>query len=862
MHSRPALRSRIAALAPMFIVALAAGYARGQAGGGQSLLPPQMQGPLRPQTQPDVVALRIEGEQRYTEAQIASVLGQKVGEPFDPLALDEGIKRLWSSFRVLVLPVTFKEVEGGLDLRVPIVELPVDRDPRFIGNVEVSQKKIKEWALLEDKAELYLHEAGRVRQRILDGYRREGFYFAEVNVVTRPGDSKLKLPDVIFEIREGPKVRVSRFVLHGSRAMPDTRFLYFFKDGLSHLADRELWGPTLFNWFGDKFVEEQLEADLLAMRNVYRDRGWLDAVVELDRLEFNEDRSRVKIHVRIDEGERYRVSKLAVKAVDWTNDDAEDTRPAELIVPEAELLAECKLVPGEYFERTTQQKDAAALRSKYDALGRIQHPTLPASASWSFLDPELVFDPTTHTVEVTYRIAQGKEVFLREIVFNGHEHTRDRVLRREVSVKEGERANLREIDRSLARLQATRYFSDEYNRLAHRDPYYRFVPVPGQPEQVDLEFVVNEGRVIDFNIAGGIESDNGAFAIVTMSMRNFDLTDVPSSWGGAFTEIYRKEAFHGAGQSLNLEVSPGTQVSRFRANFIEPDIFRTHLHPTSFEIDLVKRLRRYTTHDEDRFEKIVRFGRKLTFDVFVSLGLRHADVTVDNLDSLVPLGLQDQAFRGDQTIVGPTFDVSSRSLDNLLSPHKGYQVRFSSAFFSNEFGSDYEYWSNELRTDFYLPVGETAEGVKPVLHLEIDTGAAQPFGDDFAVPFSERYFAGGSRSARGFDFRGIGPFDPLSGEALGGESYLSGTLEYLYPLHTVQQPGSFQRIEALRGGVFLDFAVLNEDPWKLDLNDTRLSAGFSIGLAYPLPLQINFGYPLRRFDGDNRQTFSFNFGFQ
>ncbi len=858
MPERVALALARGALALVCLLALHRGGAAAQASRAP-VAPARAQASL-----PIVKMITVEGNERYTPEQIIAVLGQKVGAPFDPVAADAGLKRLWVSFRVIGRVVRV-DVEGGIELRIPVQELPVDRDPRFIGQVEISEKKLREWALLEEKAELYLHEAGRVRQRLIDGYRREGFYFAEVNVITRPGGGAGAAPDVIFEIREGPRVRVERFLIRGASSMPDTRFLYFFKEGISHLAGRELWGPTLFNWFGERFVQEKLDADLLAIRNVYRDRGWLDAVVELERMEFNEDRSRVKLHVRVDEGPRYKVSQLSIRAVEWVRgpDGVETLRDAELLAAEQDLLARCKLGPGEYFERNTQNRDSAALRERYDALGRIQHGTLPRTLSWSFLDPELVFDTQDHTVKVTYRIAQGAEIRLREILFNGIQHTRDRVLRREVSVNPGERANVREIERSLARIQATRYFSDDFNRAAHRDPYFRFVPVEGQSGLVDLEYVVAEGRVIDLNVAGGIDSDNGAFAILTTTMRNFDITDVPDSWSSLFTEVYRKEAFHGAGQLVNIELAPGARISRFRFNFVEPDIFRTHLRPVSLDIDLRRQLQRFTTHDENRFEKRLSFGRKLTFDIFVALGLRHADVEVSQLDAGgVPLSLDDQQLRGEQQIVGPTLRVSTRSLDNLLVPRKGYDLRYTAGWYSPAFGSDYEYLTNELRGDVFFPIGMTAEGIAPVLHMDLDFGAAQPYGRDFAVPYSERYFIGGARSLRGFDFRGIGPFDPLSRRPLGGETFLTGTIEYLYPLHSILQPGSYQRIEALRGGLFVDFGLLSEDPWSMNFDDLRIGAGFSLGLAYPLPLQLNFGYPLRRFAGDDRETFSFTFGFR
>src|SRR6185503_8699317 len=111
--------------------------------------------------------------------------------------------------------------------------------------------------------------------------------------------------------------------------------------------------------------EEDLQADLVAMRKVYRERGWLDAVVELDRYEFDAQRSRVTIHVRIDEGERYRVSSLAIEGVEWQfPDDAGDdrTRPVELIFDQADLLERCSLGPGAIYEAAVQNKDLVTLR--------------------------------------------------------------------------------------------------------------------------------------------------------------------------------------------------------------------------------------------------------------------------------------------------------------------------------------------------------------------------------------------------------------------------------------------------------------------------------------------------------------------
>ena len=815
----------------------------------------------RDQELPRVMGIVVEGERRFTESQIIGVLGQRVGEPLDPQSLDNGLKRLYVSFHAIGKAAR-RDVPGGIELIVTVEEMAVDREPRFIGNDGVDEKTLRKWALLEEKSELYLHQAGRVRQRLLENYAREGFYFAEISVLTREGDGVV--PDVIFEIREGRKVRVADVKISGNRSMPDTSFLFFFEDGLGALSGRKLEGPGLFNWLGEKFDEEVLQADLLAMRNVYRDRGWYDAVVELDRYEFNEDRSEVTIHVRIDEGERYRVSSLAIEAVEWAQPDERGNNelvPTQLLYSEEELLALCTLKPGEVYERVAREKDLAALRTRYGQDGRIAHPTLPRRLAWSFENPDLVFDVESHTVAVTYRLVQGREIKIREILVNGNQHTRDSVIRREISVFEGQRADLKEIERSLGRIVSTQYFSDQYNQLKHRDPTFRFVPAADSGGDVDLEYIVEEGRVIDVNLAGGVGTDNGAFAQVSLTMKNFDLSDAPDEWGGMLSEVWRKEALHGAGQLLELYATPGTLVSEYRARFLEPDIFGSHLNPIGFDVEFSRRLRIYRTHNERRSLFKVRFGRRFGFDLRAWVGFVTNGVDVSDLDdSGVPPALDFQDRNGALQLNGLTFDVSSRSVDNPYIPHEGYTFNASTVMHSTHLGGDVDLTSVDLSGDLYVPTFAKDDGTQTVFHIETNIGAQQPYGDTASTPYSERYYLGGTKSLRGFRFRGVGPVDSFSNYPLGGETQLYGTFEWFYPIHSTTQPGTYRKLEVLRGGIFFDYGLLDPESWSLDLSELRTSLGFTLGLAYPMPITLNFGYPLETDDGDVRQTFSFTIG--
>ena len=152
-------------------------------------------------------------------------------------------------------------------------------------------------------------------------------------------------------------------------------------------------------------------------------------------------------------------------------------------------------------------------------------------------------------------------------------------------------------------------------------------------------------------------------------------TDLPSKWNRTLSELFRKEAFHGGGQRVDLELSPGTEVSRARVHFVEPDIFSRYLEPISFDVDLSRQLRLYDTHDEDRFDKRVKFSRRFGFDTFVSVGLVHSDIDVSNVDrNGAPASLQRQALLGQTVQSGFTLDFTSRSLDNYISPHNGWKA--------------------------------------------------------------------------------------------------------------------------------------------------------------------------------------------
>ncbi len=842
--------------------------------GSEPFVSPQEELPL-------VHKVVVRGVERYLPSQIVSALGLKEGVA---LISDEeatkGIELLFETFRVIIESYTVvpsQAVPGQVEVHLQVRELSLDLEPRFIGNVEISTEKLLEWAQLREDEELYLYQAPRIRQRLLRNYLDEGFFYCEINVVERAGGideetGDYHAPDVIFEIKEGPEVKVRTVKIKGNHSLENSGF-WWFKDGLSPLADAKMRAPWIFSFFAKDFVREELDADLVAMRQVYRDLGYLNAVVELDRLQFTGDKEWVTIHLIVDEGPQYKVGSLDFVALDRVpeprsrNGFREEVR--ELVIALEELRELITLQPGDPYEERIVDRDRAALRRRYGELGHIDHRSLAIQERWEFLDPLLVFEPDRPIVHVTYRISQGQRQRIREILVSGNLHTQDRIIRSRITVIPGEVADPIEIERSRARIASTGFFSDDTDP-GHIPPRYQFLPTD-EPGVVDLEYIVEEGQVLNFQLAGGISSGIGAFGTIQLSMRNFDIANLPSSFWATVDEITKREAFHGGGQSLTIRASPGTDLTQFVVRFVEPDLFR--LHTTRIGLALDSRLTRqiFDSHDESRISNGFELSRQLSPDSSAFAGYAYGSVEVEDLDFsgeptiddddflTVPQSLLDQ--QGKNKLSGFSFGYRFREVDHALSPRNGVSFSWNNNVYAESIGSDFEFYKGELRFDFYDEFDEDPDLVSDRYHLALRLGSAIPFGGTNSVPYTERFFLGGPRRMRGFDFRGVGPVEGLNNHPAGGSTMLFGTLEYRRPLVKQVQPGTYREVESLQGGLFIDAGVLDPEELSLDFDELRVSVGFLFGLPVPIPITFSFGWAIKDGEGDDTQILAFDIGF-
>ncbi|MEM8712533.1 MAG: POTRA domain-containing protein, partial [Planctomycetota bacterium] len=788
---------------------------------------------------PVIRGIEVEGLTAHDPMKIAERLGLRIGQKI-PRSIDAREKRLWDDFRILVVTngYSFEEVQGGVIVHLRLFETPVVLDPKFVGNVHFDVDQLREWALLDERVEITVDAAERIEDRIRRAYQRQGYHFVEVDHVL--GGEGARRRELIFEIREGPKVYVKKVEIEGNTVIPDEGILIWRKT-LKKLARLGTKGRGLFAWWGHRFDEEVMEADRIALVQQYRDRGYLDAIVDAE-MEFTADRSGVKVKFVVDEGEPYQVRSIGIRAVEFEDVEVfpgqSETRQreAELTIPEEELLQLLALKVGEPIQQTRVRVDQRRLLERYGEDGHIplsRFENRAGSAGWRFLEPQLTFDYENHQVDVVYVLQQGRPFYLRHLEIAGNENTKDHVLRRRFAQMPGELVDTVKMQEGMRRVRATGFFDDQFARGQHPPPTLTYRAVEGEPDLVDAFVTVKEGRTINANLSGGVASDQGLVGIVSVSINNFDAQKLPRSWLGVFGEVYRKEAFNGDGETFGIDVSPGSEVSYWRLFYQHPDVFSRYFDPIGFVSEVQQRGRIFRSNDEERTFARFAVTRALgQGDVQLSAGVRWQTIEIDDFDVGGDLPRTLTRSEGRERFVGLTGSISANKLDNRRLPRSGWTARWTNTVYGEALGSDNNLWKSEASFDRYFHFSEDTTEAAPGIYMNFGAGLAVPFdGNKGSVNYGERFFFGGARFGRGLRFRGWGPYD--GDFPLGGETYLRTTLEYRFPLYAQTVPGTSKRREVFRGSFFVDAGVLDPQAYELDFAERRATAGFALGLIEP-----------------------------
>jgi outer membrane protein assembly factor BamA len=434
-------------------------------------------------------------------------------------------------------------------------------------------------------------------------------------------------------------------------------------------------------------------------------------------------------------------------------------------------------------------------------------------------------------VDVQYRVYDaGREPDrVGQIIIKGNTVTADRVIRNQLGLYPGQILQYPRLEEARNNLIRTGLFDTE------DPPTVTVIPREDGSNFQDIEVRVKETRTGSVMLSANVNSNAGLNGNLTINQRNFDISRFPTS----LDDFWAGRAFRGGGQELNIQASPGTQFSRYSITHREPYLFDSRFGLTTSGYFFNRFYNEYT---EDR----VGFRGTLDYRFLDSqlwrtnYSLRVENVGIGGTPPWAPPSITE--YIGHSLIVGQQVGITRDSRDSYLLPTKG--STFNAAF-------------EQVLGDYVFPIGTFEGNVYQTLYQRKDGSGKQvlAFRSQLAVeggnaPVFERFYAGGFRSLRGFTFRGVGPYENFLN--VGGTFSFLNTVEYQVPLMASDK--------AYIVG-FVDHGTVEQG---FQITDYRVSIGTGLRISVPalgpMPIALDFAFPIVKGPFDQKQIFSFYVG--
>jgi len=767
---------------------------------GQPSQVPMLQPPSPVEPTRTIRSVTVTGNQRLEPETVLSYTSLRAGEPYDNERLDQALRDLLAT--ELFADVQISGVETG-DIVVQVRENPVINRIILEGNRRLKDDKIQPEIRLAPRQIFTRTRARADVARIIELYRRQGRYAARVEPQIVELDQNRV--DVVFEIDEGPKSKVRSINIIGNEEFGDGRLI-------SEMATRE---SRWWNFFtsSDTYDPDRLAFDQQKLRQYYLTQGYADFRVVSAVAELTPDRRDFIITYVVEEGERYRFGEVAVES------DIRDFN-------QEELQRSLPMETGDWYNARQVEDTVTSLNELAGLFG------------YAFADVRPRFQRSREelTMSVTFHVAETPRVYVERIEITGNTNTRDKVIRREFRLAEGDPFNSVQVSRSRDRIQSLGFFQENLEITQEQG---------SASDRVVLGVAVEERPTGQLQFSAGFSSLERFLVNLSVQQRNF----------------------RGLGQELRAAVNYSSYSKSIEMGFTEPslfdrnvavgfDIYRRDLNSFNFFGN-----DRETTYEQTSTGGQIRAGVPLTENLSLALryGLVFDEVTLSEQlfftdpDGSGPLPPQCDPLRagrylcdviGDRVTSSVGYSLLYSTLNNAIRPSRGERVLFSQDFAG--LGGSTRYLRTRASAAKYWNVFNNF-----IFSVSLEGGYMHSFEDGGPnrdpVRLTDRFFLG-SPQIRGFDIRGVGPRiqrrfyitdengDPVlddSGnptfnddpnsiidDAIGGRAYYLGRAELEIPL------GSGARDLGLRPSVFVDvgalFGVRRPATDDIPPNDPRL----------------------------------------
>ncbi len=565
------------------------------------------------------------------------------------------------------------------------------------------------------------------------------------------------------------------------------------------LDEFQLSTTTMFSFFtkNDQYSREKLSADLESLRSFYLDRGYINMSIDSTQVSITPDNKNIYITINITEDVQYTVADVKLAG--------------EFIIPPERLFDAISVQRGELFSRSNLSETSEAITKKLGGEG------------YAFANVNAIPDINKEdkTVSITFFIDPGKRVYVRRINFAGNTKTRDEVLRREMRQAEGGWASTGKIERGKVRLQRLGYFSE----VNVETP-----AVPGTADQIDVDYTVTETPSGQFSVGIGYSQTGGIIFSGSVIQNNF------LGSGKRMGVTVNTSDF-------NRIVSLQYRNPYWTINGISRGFSGFYRETQAIDANL-------TSYNSDSFGGGINFGIPLTeFNSFFT-AFDYENTKIDTDENSAQVVRDFVAANGDRyDIFKLTGSFTYDTRNDAFFPDNGVLHSITAGVSLPLLSSSLEFYTVEYRTAVYFGFFEDY-----IFSLRGNFGYGDGYADTTELPFFENFYAGGTRSVRGYEDNTLGPQDEFD-RPLGGNVKLVGNAELVLPVPFLKDNKS------LRISGFFDAGNVYASNEDIDLGELRYTTGLSGIWVSPFGIiSVSYGFPINDQPGDRTQPFQFTFG--
>jgi len=783
---------------------------------------------------PIVREINIEyiGPHTVAKSVILSNMRTTVGQVYSAASVEEDVRNLYATGFFTNLAIKDEPLGDGVRVNVVVQPKPLVKEIVIKGNQKIKTSRLKKEIKSKPGETLSEQQVSTDADKIKDYYLSKGYNQVQVTYKVDTNE-EFGRSVVTFIVSEGDRAFVTQVDFIGNQHLTTKELQKILK------TRKKNW-LSFINKSG-LFKEDDFQQDLVNLRTYYNSKGYIDMEVKDVKFDYPA-KNQMHVTITVFEGIQYTVGKISFTGnTVYTNQDLLTYRGQPVVkMTEGKIYSPRPFVPEKkdpdnYTYMATLEGDIKRMRDLYGTKGYIEMD----------VTPERQANVESGKIDILYHIVENSQSYVEQIIIQGNNRTKDKVIRRELLVTPGQIYDSVRADISKKRLDNLQYF--EKVDISPQDTTV--------PNRKNMVVTVEEKRTGSVTFGAGFSSVDSLLGFVEITQGNFDIFNFPY--------------FTGGGEKFRIRIQYGLERQDAEIEFKEPWFLEQRLalgynlfyHNATYLSDYYNErnyggsvsLSRgfgqfwsgsitYTLQEYDLYD----FAQNTSPELMQAAGANYNPNNVGGAS----------AYRSDSSItLGMTYD----NRDSVLLTRRGLHADFSAQVAGGPLLGQTNIYKFQADVQKYILLPYDL-----ILMIGGSTGDVENYSNSTQVPLFDRFFIGGSRSVRGFHNRDIGPIDRNT-EPLGGQTMAYQNTELTFPIMDRVRGAIFNDVGFLDPDAFTYTRIFKDNPYPGATGEITAAAGIGLRLDLPIgPLRLDYAIPYvdQGFNHSNWGRFDFDVGYQ